>query len=72
MVASEIFGEPKFEADEYGVSHLTYTFPQAIERVARGVAAAAGRLAGMRPMLMPEPIPIGYRNREWSEGAREV
>ena len=52
--------------DEYGVSHLVYTFPQGVERIVQGVKAAVVRLADMRPMLIPQPFKIGHRNRtEW-------
>jgi len=55
--------------DEHGVSHLVYTFPQGVKRIVQGVQRAIERLSGMRPMLIPKPFPIGFRNRaEWCIG----
>ena len=59
--------------DEYGVSHLVYTFPQGVKRIVQGVKAAVERLSDMRPMLIPHPFPTGHRNRtEWCLGEFRV
>lgn len=69
----EIFGKSTFKADSDGISHQTYTFPQGIERLVRGVAERVHRLAQGKMLWIKDPKPIGFRNRtEWAIGEIKV
>ncbi len=62
----EIFGPSGWGRDDHGISHLTYTIPQGVERLVRGLAQHLRTLLKTRPMLIPAPFKIGKRNRtEW-------
>jgi len=72
-MTDEIFGRPTFAPDSHGISHLTYTPLQGIERLARGLWERAQRMAEMRPFMLKGAETIGKRNRiEWAIGQDRV